>query len=45
MLDSYLIKNGTLVSILDGKEKKTDILVERGIIAESVRRLKRRKWR
>ncbi len=33
MLDSYLIKNGTLVSILDGKEKKTDILVERGIIA------------
>ena len=33
MLDSYLIKNGTLVSILDGKEKKADILVERGIIA------------
>lgn len=32
MLDSYLIKNGTLVSILDGKEKKADILVERGII-------------
>ena len=42
MLDSYLIKNGTLVSILDGKEKKADILVES---QESVRRLKRRKWR
>ena len=34
MLDSYLIKNGTLVSILDGRERKADILVERGIIAD-----------
>lgn len=32
MLNSYLIKNGTLMSILDGSEKKTDILVENGII-------------
>ena len=32
MLKSYLIKNGTLVSILDGSEKKADILVEDGII-------------
>ena len=32
MLKSYLIKNGTLVSILDGSEKKADILVENGII-------------
>ena len=31
MLDSYLIKNGTLVSILDGRERKADILVERGM--------------
>jgi len=29
---SYLIKNGTLLSILDGSEKKADILVENGVI-------------
>lgn len=34
MLHSYLIKNGTLLSILDGSEKKTDILVENGIITK-----------
>ena len=32
MLKSYIIKNGTLVSILDGSEKKADILVENGVI-------------
>ena len=32
MLRSYLIKNGTLVDIHDGSEKKADILVENGII-------------
>ena len=32
-MDKYLIKNGTLLSILDGSERKADILVENGIIA------------
>ncbi len=34
MLNKYLIKNGTLLSILDGSETKADILVENGIIAK-----------
>ena len=34
MLNRYLIKNGTLVSILDGSERKTDILVEDGMISK-----------
>ncbi len=34
MLKSYVIKNGTLVSILDGREEKADILVESGIITK-----------
>lgn len=34
MLNSYLIKNGTLVSILDGSEEKKDILVENGVITK-----------
>lgn len=34
MLNSYIIKNGTLVSILDGSEEKKDILVENGIITK-----------
>ncbi len=32
MLNKYLVKNGTLLSILNGEEKKADILVENGII-------------
>lgn len=32
-MDKYLIKNGTLLSILDGSELEADILVEDGIIA------------
>ncbi len=32
MLKKYVIKNGTLVSILTGEEKKADILVEDGVI-------------
>ena len=32
MLKSYLIKNGTLVSILDGQEEQADILVENGVV-------------
>lgn len=31
-MDSYLIKNGTLFSILDGSERQADILVENGIV-------------
>ncbi|MBO5495999.1 MAG: hypothetical protein J5967_01225 [Oscillospiraceae bacterium] len=31
-MDRYLIKNGTLLSILDGSERKADVLVENGII-------------
>lgn len=34
MLNSYLVKNGTLVSILDGTEVKKDILVENGVITK-----------
>ena len=34
MLEQYVIKNGTLVSILDGTEQKKDILVENGIITK-----------
>lgn len=34
MLNRYIIKNGTLVSILDGTEEKKDILVENGIITK-----------
>ena len=30
MLNRYLIKNGTLMSILDGGEEQCDILVEDG---------------
>lgn len=32
MLNRYVIKNGTLLSILDGTEEKADILVENGYI-------------
>lgn len=32
MLKSYIIKHGTLVSVLDGREEKVDILVENGMI-------------
>lgn len=32
MLKRYVIKNGTLVSVLDGTEEKKDVLVENGII-------------
>ena len=31
-MDRYLIKNGTLLSILDGSERKADVLVENGVI-------------
>lgn len=31
-MDRYLIKNGTLLSILDGSERKADLLVEDGVI-------------
>lgn len=34
MLAKYIVKNGTLVSILDGSERKTDILVENGIVTK-----------
>ena len=34
MLDKYLIKNGTLLSILNGEEKHADILVEDGIVTK-----------
>ena len=34
MLNKYLVQNGTLLSVLDGSEKKTDILVENGIITK-----------
>lgn len=34
MLEQYVIKNGTLVSILDGTAQKKDILVENGIITK-----------
>lgn len=34
MCNAYIIKNGTLVSILDGSEKKQDILIENGIISK-----------
>ena len=34
MLNRYLIKNGTLLSITDGSEKKADILVEDGKITK-----------
>ena len=34
MLNMYLVQNGTLLSVLDGSEKKTDILVENGIITK-----------
>lgn len=33
MLDQYIVKNGTLLSIADGSEKKADILVENGTIS------------
>ena len=32
MLKQYLIKNGTLLSILDGSERSADILVEDGVV-------------
>ena len=34
MLNAYIIKNGILVSIMDGSEEKADILVEDGIITK-----------
>ncbi len=34
MIKQYLIKNGTLVSVLNGEEKKADILVNDGVITE-----------
>ncbi|MBQ1467242.1 MAG: hypothetical protein IIZ27_02075, partial [Solobacterium sp.] len=34
MLDKYLIKNGTILSILNGEEKHADILVEDGIVTK-----------
>lgn len=34
MLDCYVIKRGTLVSILDGTEQEKEILVENGIITK-----------
>ena len=34
MLDSYILKDGTLVSSMDGSEKKADILVESGRITK-----------
>ncbi len=34
MLDKYLIKNGTILSIFDGTESRQDILVENGIVAK-----------
>ncbi|MBR1408755.1 MAG: hypothetical protein IJ573_07670 [Clostridia bacterium] len=34
MLNRYLIKNGTLLSITDGGEKEADILVEDGIVTK-----------
>lgn len=33
MLKKYIVKNGTLLSVLDGSEQKADILVENGIIS------------
>ena len=34
MLKQYLVKNGTLLSILNGEEKKSDILVTDGVVTE-----------
>lgn len=34
MLSSYVLKNGTVVSVMDGRERKTDILVEGGKITK-----------
>ncbi len=34
MLKQYLIKNGTLLSIMNGEEKKSDILVTDGVVTE-----------
>ncbi|MBQ1532283.1 MAG: hypothetical protein IIZ57_09100 [Solobacterium sp.] len=34
MLKKYVIKNGTVLSILNGEEKKADVLVEDGIITK-----------
>ncbi|MCI8958566.1 MAG: hypothetical protein HFG62_05545 [Lachnospiraceae bacterium] len=39
MLNRYLIKNGTLMSILDGGEEQCDILVEDGRIARIARQI------
>ena len=33
MLKKYIVKNGTLLSVLNGSEQKADILVENGIIS------------
>ncbi len=34
MLKQYLVKNGTLLSIMNGEEKKSDILVTDGVVTE-----------
>ena len=34
MLNKYVVKNGTVLSILNGEEKKADILVEDGVITK-----------
>ena len=34
MLKKYVIKNGTVLSILNGEETKADVLVEDGIITK-----------
>lgn len=34
MLKKYIVKNGTLLSVLDGTEQKTDILVENGVVTK-----------
>ena len=34
MLNSYIIKNGTLISILTGNCRQADILVENGVITK-----------
>ena len=39
MLNRYLIKNGTRMSILDGSEEQCDILVEDGRIARIARQI------
>ncbi|MCR5448615.1 MAG: hypothetical protein K6F23_04400 [Solobacterium sp.] len=40
MLKKYVIKNGTVLSILNGEEKKADVLVEDGIITKIAENIK-----